>query len=301
MSKELIATIKNNMPVVRGLDEDTKAVAGGMGGKRISIKGGVFRKMVGGKQVSVVEGRKMAVIFVKMAHAASRTYYPNSYKEGDKVSPTCWSTDGRTPDAEVKAKQSASCESCPMSVKGSGQGGTGSACRLQWRTAVILPHDADGDVMQLVLPATSCFGKEENGRWPFRPYIQMLASNNISAGAVVTQMEFDTNSPVPKLLFSPIAAVDEETIQSVQRQAASAPALNAVKLNVYQQDEGTEPAAPVKKEYVTSELPEETESVDTKVVIQWEVAEPVVRESSKTDTSASDVPDVIKKWAKKKQ
>ena len=289
MSKELIASIKSNMPVARGLDEDTKAVAGGMGGKRISIKGGRFRKMVGGKQVSMVEGSKMPVIIVKMAHAASRTYYADSYKEGDKVSPACWSTDGKVPDDVVRNKQASTCDSCPKSVKGSGNGGTGSACRLQWRTAVILPHDPDGDVMQLVLPATSCFGKEENGRWPFRPYIQMLASNNISAGAVVTQMEFDTNSPVPKILFSPIAAVDEIVLDSVQRQASNPAAINAVKMNVFQQDEGiVEPAAP-RAEIVTSELPDIAD-----------IPSPVVRESTKRDMSDSDVPDVIKKWAKKK-
>ena len=117
----------------------------------------------------------------------------------------------------------------------------------------------------------------------------MLASNNISAGAVVTQMEFDTNSPVPKILFSPIAAVDEIVLDSVQRQASNPAAINAVKMNVFQQDEGiVEPAAP-RAEIVTSELPDIAD-----------IPSPVVRESTKRDMSDSDVPDVIKKWAKKK-
>jgi hypothetical protein len=213
-----------------------------------------------------------------MAHNASRTYYTGAYKEGEKVGPTCWSSDSKTPDSDVKMKQSSSCETCQFSAKGSGQGGSGTACRLSWRTAVVLPQDPGGDVMQLVLPATSVFGKEEGGKYPFREYIRLLANNNISAGRVVTRMQFDTKSPVPKLLFSPVAAVDEADVTLIQKQRESAAAENAVKLTVFQTDEAGAPAAP--------ETAEE--------------APPKVRESKKSEPAASgDVSDVVKKWAKK--
>jgi hypothetical protein len=78
MSNDLIVSLKNQITAIQtGLDDDTRAVAGGMnlgGMKRVSIKGGVFRKMAGGKEVASVEERHMNVIFVKMAHTASRTY-----------------------------------------------------------------------------------------------------------------------------------------------------------------------------------------------------------------------------------
>ena len=286
MSNDIITSLKNDMALAQtgGVDDDTRAVAGGGGNlsKRISIKGGVFRKMAGGKEIGAIEDRHMNVIFVKMAHNASRTYYTGAYKEGEKIAPVCWSSDSKTPDAEVKTPQASSCESCQWSVKGSGQGGSGTACRLSWRTAVVLPQDPGGDVMQLVLPATSCFGKEEGGKWPFRPYIQMLANNNISAGRVVTRMQFDTKSPVPKLLFSPAAAVAQEDVEIVQRQRESKAAENAVKLTVYQQDEGEAPVA------------------DTATPVPVS-SEPVVRESKKSEATApaADVSDVIKKWSKK--
>jgi hypothetical protein len=145
---------------------------------------------------------------------------------------------------------------------------------------VVLPQDPGGDVMQLVLPATSCFGKEEGGKWPFRPYIQMLANNNISAGRVVTKMQFDTKSPVPKLLFSPSAVVPENDVAIVQQQKETKAAEGAIKLTVYQQDEGEEPAAPVAAMVVGDE--------------------PVIRETKKAEpTPSADVSDVIKKWSKK--
>lgn len=277
MSNDLILSIKSSLAKV-GVDAETLAVAGKSGGgggggsKRISIKGGVFRKYVGGKEVAAIEDRHMNVIFVKMAPDPSRTYYTDAYREGEKVSPACWSSNSKTPDPEVRNPQSSSCDSCQWSVKGSGQGGSGAACRLSWRTAVVLPNDPSGDVMQLVLPATSAFAKEDSGKWGFRPYCQYLANNNISAKHVITKMQFDTKSPVPKVMFSPVSAIDDSLLPALEAQSNSQAAENAVKLNVYQADEGEAPAVP----------------------------EPTLRKPDKETVPAEDVSDVIKKWSKKK-
>jgi hypothetical protein len=270
------------LATVGGLDEDTLAVAGGnrQGNKRLSIKGSVFRKYAGGKEIGAIEDRFMNVIIVKMAHKASRMFYDKGYKEGEKVSPACWSSDSEKPDAEVKTPPSASCVACPNSAKGSGDNGVGAKCKLSWRTAVVLPNDPAGDVMQLVLPATSAFGKEDNGRWPFRPYIQHLASHNVSAGRVITKMAFDTKAPTPKVLFAPVGAVPDEDLEIIARQAKSPAAEAAIKLNVYQVDSSGDVEVP------TAEPEAE--------------AEPVKRESkAAAGEKASDVSDVVKKWSKK--
>ena len=262
---------------IGGLDEDTLAVAGGnrQGNKRLSIKGSVFRKYTGGKEIGAIEDRYMNVIFVKMAHKASRMFYDKGYREGEKVSPACWSSDSETPDPEVKTPIASSCVGCPNSAKGSGDDGRGTKCKLSWRTAVVLPNDPSGDVMQLVLPATSAFGKEDSGRWPFRPYIQHLASHNVSAGRIVTKMAFDTKSPTPKVLFAPVGAVPDGDLEIIARQAKSAAAEQAIKLNVFQSD---------------------STGTDTE-----EVAEPVKRESkAPVGEKAADVSDVVKKWSTKK-
>ena len=131
MSTDLATMFSGNLVPIEGLDDDTLAVAGGARqNKRISIKGGVFRKYAGGKEIGAIEDRHMNVIFVKMAHKASRMFYDKGYVEGQKVSPACWSTDSETPDKEVKAPMASRCNDCPKSVQGSGQGGTGTACRL---------------------------------------------------------------------------------------------------------------------------------------------------------------------------
>jgi hypothetical protein len=285
MSNDLATMFSGAMTPIAGLDEDTLAVAGGarQGSKRISIKGGVFRKYSGGKEIGAIEDRHMNVIFVKMAHKASRMFYDATYQEGQKVSPVCWSTDSEKPDADVKTPCASTCLDCPKSVKGSGQGGTGTACRLSWRTAVVLPNDPSGDVMQLVLPATSAFGKEDNGRWPFRPYIQHLASHNVSAGRVITKMAFDTKSPTPKVVFAPAGKVPDEDLLAIAAQAKSPAAEAAIKMNVFQADSTGEVEVPShRNEVVEDEAP------------------PVKVESKKAAASEEkDISDVVKKWSKK--
>jgi len=281
MSNELSVILQSN-PSLMGLDEDTLAVAGGSvatssGNKRISIAGGVFRKMANGKEVGAIEDRHMNVIFVKMAHDPSRAFYAEAYKEGEKVAPACWSSDSKKPDADVPNPPASTCETCHNSAKGSGTGGQGTACRLSWRTAVVLPNDPKGDIMQLVIPATSAFGKEDNGRWPFKAYINMLAQNNVSAGRVVTKMQFDTKTKYAKVLFSPASAVSEADYEVVKAQGKSSAAEGAVKLTVYKQDGGA-PAL---------EAPE--------------IAEPTKRESTAKPATKTegDVTDIVKKWSKK--
>jgi hypothetical protein len=284
MSNDLATLFSGALAPIEGLDEDTLAVAGGArGNKRISIKGGVFRKFSGGKEIGAIEDRHMNVIFVKMAHKASRMFYDATYQEGQKVSPVCWSTDSEKPDADVKTPCASTCLDCSKSVKGSGQGGTGTACRLSWRTAVVLPNDPAGDVMQLVLPATSAFGKEDNGRFPFRPYIQHLASHNVSAGRVITKMAFDTKSPTPKVVFSPAGKVPDEELQIIASQAKSPAAEAAVKMNVFQGDTAGEVEVPShRNEIVEDEAP------------------PVKVESKKAAAvEEKDISDVVKKWSKK--
>ena len=231
MSNELAILMQQNPALLQtGLDADTLAVAGGGGNnvtKRISIKGGVFRKYAGGEEVGTIEDRSMNVVFIRMAHNASRMYYASSYKDGEKIVPTCWSSDSRTPDADVANPPASSCDQCPYSVKNS-VAGNGSACRLSWRTAVTVPGDPSGDIYQLVLPSTSCWQKEDNGKWGFRPYVQMLANNNVGASKVITKMQFDTKSPTPKLLFSPVGVLTPEQLADVEKQAMLLPLFSKI-------------------------------------------------------------------------
>jgi hypothetical protein len=221
-------------------DDATNALAGtgdgGLGARRISIKGGVFREFIGGKEFRVSEERSMNVVIIKAAPKVSRIYYAGSYTEGEAVSPTCWSSDSQRPDEKSKEKQSATCLTCPQNIKGSGQGES-RACRYQQRLAVVIDGEVDkGEVYQLVLPPTSVFGDGEKGKLPLQAYARHLKNHGTPITGVVTEMRFDTASPTPKLVFKPIRPVTEDEFNKVQELKDSSEAIQAITLTVAQTD-----------------------------------------------------------------
>jgi len=155
-------------------DDTTSALAGGEAGQcKISIKGGVFREMLGNKEVRTSEDRAIEVIIIKAAPNVYRTYFDGPYVEGQNASPACWSSNNQTPDASVPAeqKQANKCMDCPQNIKGSAAQGEGRACRFQQRIAVLLQGETDKrEVYQVICPATSVFGDGEKGKLPLQAY-----------------------------------------------------------------------------------------------------------------------------------
>jgi hypothetical protein len=221
---------------------------GGTGGgiKRISIKGGVFRLIAGGKEMAAIDERFLDVIVVKAAPKVSRIFYAGKWDPtAAAAAPDCWSNDGETPDATASNKQAATCLSCPQNQAGSGQGNS-RACRYNQRLAVVLANDPDGDVLQLTLPATSVFGKEDGDKRPLQAYARFLAlqSPPINPEQIVTRMRFDTASESPKLFFQPMRWLTDVEYQSITEQANSSDAQRAVVMTVAQTD-GVKAPVPV--------------------------------------------------------
>lgn len=216
----------------QGVDELTKSLmGGGIGSKRISIRGSVFRMIVDGQEVAKNEERSMDVVIVNGAEFTSRSYYAVTYQEGQNAGPDCWSNDGKTPDARSENPQGTSCATCPMNIAGSGQGNS-RACRYIRRLAVVMGNDVENsDVYQLVLPAQSIFGKAVDGKMPFEQYVRFLAGHNLSIRSVVTRMSFDTNSATPKLTFRAVSPLSEQAYLAAVDKGSSFEAVNAITYN----------------------------------------------------------------------
>lgn len=214
-----------------------KALAGGAGGggKRISIKGGVFRLISGGKEVASIEDRHLDVVIVNAAPKVSRVWYGKAYDGSTTVAPDCWSNDGEKPDASAENKQAATCADCPKNIAGSGQGNS-RACRFQQRVAVVLANDMEGDVLQLTAPATSVFGKEDGENRPLQAYARWLAAQNVDPGEVVTRLKFDTKSESPKLFFKVMRWLTDDEYATAQKQGQTAEAKSAITMTVAKQD-----------------------------------------------------------------
>jgi len=294
------------------LSATTLALAGGVntsgGMKRVSIKGGVFRLLSGGKEVASIEDRHLDVIVVKAAPKVSRIFYAGSYdKDAAAAAPDCTSADGDKPDAGVRNKQAASCAACPQNIAGSGNGQS-RACRYQQRLAVVLANDVEGDVMQLALPATSIFGKEDGENRPLQAYARWLVAQSVDPSMVVTRMKFDTKAEAPKLHFKAMRWLTDDEYELATKQGATDDASKAVVLNVATQDgkpadalKGIAPKKTVAQlaDDEADEAPAPKAKAKPKAVEVEEDEEPTVRKEEKKPSAVpgkKSLADVVGAW-----
>jgi hypothetical protein len=292
MSKELSLFDGNKLPSylqTREIDDVTKSLMGSGGGggiKRISIKGGVWRCIINGKEVSRNEERSLPVVIVNAAPYNARTYYAGTYSEGgEPTRPNCWSANGITPDPKVSSPQASRCLECPQNMKGSGQGDA-RACRYSRRLAVVLANDIEGDVYQLNLPAKSIFGEGEHNKWPLEAYGKFIGSKGIPITAVVTEARFDTNQATPTITFKPLRFLEANEHAAAIKQGESDAAKKAITMTVAEADG-------VKKAPVIA-APKAAESEEVAEVI----AEPVKRPSKKAEAPAekADLSKILDSW-----
>jgi hypothetical protein len=286
-----LALFKNNLPDYLkevALDDVTKALAGGGGGsKRISLRGGVFRMVVGGEEVAKNENRSMNVVIVNAAKEVSRTFYAKAYNPSqDATAPDCWSADGQKPDASIEEPQHHNCAECPQNIKGSGQGDT-RACRFSRRLALALADDLEGDIFQLVLPSKSIFGKGDLDHMPFEQYAKYVGSQGYNLNTLITEMKFDSDSDNPKLTFRPVNFLSKEQWESAKRQGETLSAKNAITMTVAQTDGVKTPKL---------EAPKAAPKVEKAAA--EEVAEPKKREEKKAQpTEKKDLKSIMSGWS----
>lgn len=267
----------------------SKALAGGSGGgnggfpHRISIKGGVFRLIADGKEIAALDERYIDVIIVNADPKIQRQFYPAKYDENVVSAPTCWSSDGNKPDADVREAPATSCADCPNNIKGSGNGDS-KACRFQKRLALVLASDVSGNVMQLVVPGRSLFGKEDGGNFPLQAYGHWLKAQNIVPNEVVTRIRFDTKEASPKLFFKTASWLTDEEFAVAEAKGKTEAAQAAVLLNA------KAPSAPVAvpklaapvEEVEEEEAPKQKTKAKAKPKVEEpeDTEEPVVRKTA---------------------
>ena len=295
------------------LSDTAKALMGGVGGvstKRISIKGGVFRLLAGGKEIASIEERHLDVIIVKAAPKVARVFYAAKYDNtAAAAAPDCWSNDGEKPDAALKEPQAKTCAQCAQNIAGSGNGQS-RACRYQQRLAVVLANNPEGDILQLTLPATSIFGKEDGDKRPLQAYARYLAAQTppISPDMLVTRMKFDMKSESPKLVFAPLEWVADYDV--IKQQADSKEASLAINMTVAQTDgvpkvaplalEGKRPVIKVEAEEADEEAPAPKAKKAKAAPVADAEEEPEVRKAPVKEEAVpakkSKLADIVADW-----
>jgi hypothetical protein len=212
-------------------DSTTKDIAGSSGGKQISIKGGVWRMVVGGEEVAKNEDRSMNFVILATSKGVSRTYYEGKYEEGKDAKPACWSAEGNVPNTEVVRPQSASCSTCPQNIEGSGDG-KARACRYSKRLAVALENDIGGNIYRLSVPAKSYFGKADGDKMPLQAFGKFLSGHGLPITGLVTEARFDTSEAVPVMKFRAVRPLTQAEWEIAKAQSQSEDAKQAVEFKM---------------------------------------------------------------------
>ena len=228
MSKEIALTNTLVPAHVRGSMRpavlDTGRKEGGREFPTISVNGREFTFIDTNGEKTVHDRNFLDVIIIDGLPGVGSTYYSKAYSADNVSLPDCWSNDGRVPHPSVGAPQAESCQVCPHSEKGSGQGGRGQACSRLKPIIVMVYDDPDRTLYRLNLRALSLFSPptDRPGAMPwlgvkgttgYVDYVRQAGRaqgvDDLHYSAVVTRLLFAANS-VPQLCFKPMAWVDEE-------------------------------------------------------------------------------------------
>lgn len=272
-------------------DDTTRELAGSSGGKSISIKGGVWRMMVGGEEVAKNEERSMNMVVVATSKGTQRTFYAEQYQEGKDIRPSCWSSEGITPNEEVpeESRQSSACATCPQNIEGSGEG-KARACRFSKRIAVTLENDIAGNVYRLTVPAKSLFGRPDGDKMPLQAYGKFLSGHGIPITGVVTEARFDTSEAVPVLKFRAVRPLDEQEWKTAKAQSATDDTRAALEMRFSAKKDNAVALPAAFAEAPAAKAKVEAEPVDD--------AEPVIRPKQKAEPAKAGkaAEDVLNQW-----
>ena len=270
-------------------DATTRDIAGSSGGKQISIKGGVWRMVVGGEEVAKNEERAMNFVVIASGKGVTRTFYADKYEEGKDIKPACWSAEGVVPNEEVANPQAKTCATCPQNIEGSGDG-KARACRYSKRLAVALENDIGGNIYRLSVPAKSYFGRAEGEKMPLQAFGKFLSGHGIPITGIVTEARFDTAEAVPVLKFRAVRPLSKEEWELGKAQSQTEDARQAIELKM----------VPSKAEGMPA-LPQSFKEAPAAVEKAEAVAEPVKRTPAKakpeSPAAAKNVSDILSDWA----
>lgn len=268
------------------LDDVTKALSGaGKGIKRIALGANKFVLKIGSNEISKSSSDKMEIVIVNASKDISRTFYATAWDpKADASAPDCWSSDGRTPDANIQNPQASRCDGCPQTIEGSGQGKS-KACRPFRKIAVSLAGDLEGDVYQMNLSSTSWIYDKRNpgdlNHMPFDQYATYVGSQGYNLNNLVTEMRFDEDSKVGKLFFRPVRFLSREEWELAKKQGSTPAAKSAISMTVSQ-----------------AEAPKKLAAPEVKPAAAEPIEEPKKREEKKVEpTKKRDLKSVMSGWA----
>lgn len=188
----------------------------------LSIRGGKWRVRFRGEETLVTDDRgypkpDIDVVIINSPRHKSKAFYAQGYNEDDPgISPTCWSSDGKVPDASVPEDQLQNdvCATCPRDKIGSRVTDAGKKTKEcgDHKRVVVVPasdilNEAFGGVMLLRVPASSLKGLQAYGDY--------LKSNRVLYFGCATVLTFDPDPSFPRIQFEFARPLDDTEVQMV--------------------------------------------------------------------------------------
>jgi len=184
---------------------------------RISLKGNKFSTNVGGDTKRL--GATVDVVIVGAIPGVQRLAYGGRYDPANPSGPECWSSDNKTPDANVPSPKASRCSTCPANEKGSGNDGKSRACKFTKRMAVIIDGDETLTVYQLDVNSSSIFGDDKASRnlYSAKSFGEMLDNRRLDPALLVVRLSFDDDVDTPsKLFFEPVRFLEEDELGYIE-------------------------------------------------------------------------------------
>jgi hypothetical protein len=151
-------------------------------------------------------------------------------------------------------------------------------------------------VYQITLPSTSVFGDAEGKKMPLQAYGRHLKAYNTPAISIVTEMRFDIDSATPKLVFSPVRALEEDELATAVKLQNHPDTIKAITMNVSQMD-GVIPAP--KAEAPAPAPKAEAKAVPKAAKVEAEEVEEPIKVTKKSAPAAepkSELSDIVGDW-----
>lgn len=190
---------------------------------KISIRAGRYRLVEDSIETPV--GITLDVVIVGANPRVSKVFYAKPYDgNAEGVRPDCFSNDGITPDASVKAPVSKSCASCPHNVLGSKITPSGAQSKIcgDQRHLAVVPAADPNKVYALTVSVS--------GMKNLREYFKELQNFGVEPYEVVTELGFDDKVSFPKITFARKGFVPERALAKVDDLVESDDVKEAVRL-----------------------------------------------------------------------
>ena len=187
----------------------------------ISIKGKVFHIARGDSRTLVTKpgeddpAASLEVVIIAANANTSRVFYERGFEEGSVDKPTCYSNNGKSPEADAQSPQAKTCASCVHAAFGSKvseSGQKGFACANSRRLAVA-PVGQLNDPMLIRVPGASLKSLAQ--------YAKELDGHGYAFTEVVTKVGFDYSVAHPALVFRAVGILPVEAQQEVTMLATS--------------------------------------------------------------------------------